>query len=266
MSQIEKFAHGQFCWVDLNAHHMEAAREFYEQFFGWTSELAVTEGGPPYAQFFLNGNVVAGCGQMDESMKLQGIPPVWNSYINVDDVDEVVAKVEQLGGQIAVPTMEVGEFGRLAFVVDPTGAFVGLWQGNKHIGATMVNEPGSFCWNELATKDIDSAMSFFAAAVGWSYKENNDSVGPYQIIHCSSGENGGMMQMTAEWGEIPPHWTVYFTVGNLEESCQRLKDLGGAVHHGPFETPVGPIAICQDPQGAMFNLIQLTGERMGARD
>ena len=41
----------------------------------------------------------------------------------------------------------------MAFVLDPGGVPVGLWQANQHIGATLVNEPGAVMWNELITTD-----------------------------------------------------------------------------------------------------------------
>lgn len=43
------------------------------------------------------------------------------------------------------------EAGRMAVVIDPTGAAVGLWQAKAHIGATRVNESGAVIWNELMT-------------------------------------------------------------------------------------------------------------------
>ena len=46
------------------------------------------------------------------------------------------------GGQVLMPATDIGDAGRMAFVADPTGAAVGLWQANQHIGATLVNEPG----------------------------------------------------------------------------------------------------------------------------
>ena len=36
----------------------------------------------------------------------------------------------------------VGNAGTMAFVDDPTGAVVGLWQANQHIGATLITNRG----------------------------------------------------------------------------------------------------------------------------
>jgi hypothetical protein len=39
----------------------------------------------------------------------------------------------------------------MAIVRDPVGAQFGLWQGRAHIGAEIVNEPGSLVRNDLVT-------------------------------------------------------------------------------------------------------------------
>src|ERR1700721_32025 len=73
----------------------------------------------------------------------EGRPPMWNTYIAVDDVDATVDKVGPAGGQVLMAPVDIGEAGRMAFVADPTGPAVGLWQANRHIGATLVGEPGA---------------------------------------------------------------------------------------------------------------------------
>ena len=61
--------HGQFNWVDLMAHDMASAAEFYEGLFGWKSEQQDTQGGPAYVCFTIDGEHVAGLGQMNDEMK-----------------------------------------------------------------------------------------------------------------------------------------------------------------------------------------------------
>jgi uncharacterized protein len=85
------------------------------------------------------------------------LPLVWNIDLAVDDVDAAVDKVASAGGQVLTAAFDIGDAGRMAFVVDPTGAAVALWQANQHIGATLVNEPGGFTWNELITDKPESA-------------------------------------------------------------------------------------------------------------
>lgn len=257
MANRQEFAHGQFSWVDLAAHDTAGIRGFYESLFGWTTVDLETQGGPPYAQFHLNGRAVAGLGQMPEELQAQGMPPIWNSYINVDDAEAVVKKTTELGGQVTMPVMQILDFGWMTFIQDPSGGHVGIWQKNTHAGAEVVNSPGSFCWHELATRDSEAAKIFFANLLGWEYEDNPAAPTPYAIIKNLGQQNGGIMQMDEQWGEVPPHWMVYFSVDDIDQSVNKLQELGGTVCVPAFEIPVGRISVVGDPQGGTFTMIQL---------
>ena len=96
---------GQFCWVDLAAKDRSAAAAFYEGLFGWTTEDQDTGGGPQYAIFRLDGDEVAGIGELDDAMKAQGVPPTWSSYIWVANADEAVERIQAHGGIVTVPVI-----------------------------------------------------------------------------------------------------------------------------------------------------------------
>lgn len=257
MSERTEYRHGEFCWVDLVAHNMQEIQPFYESLLGWTTQMMDTQGGPPYAGFHLNGKGVAGLGEMPADMKSAGVPPMWNSYINVDDIEAVTQKAVEFGGKITMPVYPVLDAGTLAFIQDPTGGNVGLWQRNQHFGAEVVNTPGAFCWNELGTRDLDGAKDFYTKLFGWTYSINESSPSEYYIIENQGQMNGGMLKMTEEWGEMPPYWGVYFTVSDMKETVQTVEKLGGKICCAPFNTPVGQMCVITDPQGAALNLIQL---------
>jgi len=258
MPEKTQYAHGEFSWVDFVSHDMPSACAFYEAVFDWESVRQDTQGGPPYAIFQKGGQAVAGIGQMDDAMKSQGLPPMWNSYVNVDDVNAAVQKATELGGTVAIPPMKVLEAGWLAFLQDPTGGNLGLWQKERHIGAQLVNEPGAFCWNELATGDSERAKEFYAQLFGWEYDLNNDAPTTYYIIRHNGSDNGGIMQMTDEWGQLPPLWTVYFSTDDVDATGRRVHQNGGEVSVPPFETPAGKVGVMKDPQGGMFNIAHLS--------
>jgi predicted enzyme related to lactoylglutathione lyase len=264
MARIDDYAPGQFCWVDLAAHDLPVAVRFYEQLFGWTAEEQDTRGGPRYVQLYKNGASVAGVGQMSGEMMSRGVPPAWNSYVRVEDVDAVLEKVAVHGGTVTVPAMDILDVGRTAWFTDPTGAQLALWKPGRHAGCGLANEPGSFCWNELASRDIHRAAEFFGAVFGWDFEENPASPTPYLIVRNQGRHNGGLIQMNEEWGEMPPHWIVYFAVEEAQAAVARLKEAGGTLHHGPFDTPAGPLAVCADPQGAPFHLVALKEGMTGA--
>jgi hypothetical protein len=64
------------------------------------------------------------------------------------------------------------------------------------------------------------------------------------------------MKMTPEWGDLPPHWINYFAVEDCDATVAKARELGGAVKHGPFDSPHGRIAVVSDPYGAFFSVIQ----------
>ena len=142
---------------------MQEAIQFYGELFGWTCDAQDTEGGPPYGIFMLGENIVAGIGEMDEEMKSSGMPPFWNSYISVDDIEATASKVTELGGNVVVPVMDVMDAGKMAFIQEPSGAICALWQKGTHFGASLCNDVNTFCWNELTTRETQKAKDFFLA-------------------------------------------------------------------------------------------------------
>ena len=61
------------------------------------------------------------------------------------------------GGMVFMEPMDVLDVGRMGIFADPAGAVFGVWQPGTHAGAGVVNEPGTLCWNELITTDVDGA-------------------------------------------------------------------------------------------------------------
>ena len=149
MARPEKYSHGQFSWVDLMTSDAGAAKEFYGALFGWSHVDLPTDQGGVYTQFKSQDLPVAGLGEMGDEMKAGGAPAFWNSYVTVDDADAIAATAEELGGNITMPVMQVMTAGRMAFLSDAEGAHFAIWQPAEHAGAGLVNEPVSFCWNEL---------------------------------------------------------------------------------------------------------------------
>jgi len=92
----DNYPHGLFSWADLSSPDPASAKVFYSGLFGWEGEdQHDPDGNYIYTLFTIDGKNVAGLGQQPEMM--QGLPPVWNSYINVNSVDEVVAAASAAG-------------------------------------------------------------------------------------------------------------------------------------------------------------------------
>ncbi len=249
---VTKYPHGHFSWADVQSTDFEKTRSFLEGLFGWTSvDMPTGEGRPDYTMFYLDGKQVAGGSPGFD----KNIPTYWSNYINVDSVDTVVKKAEELGATIVMPAMDVLESGRMAAIKDPTGATVGLWQPRNHKGAAVVNTVGAMCWNELYTPDADKAKKFFEKLLGWTYS-TMPGQGDYTTIINNNRMNGGVMQITPEMGSFPPNWSVYFTVASREDSLKKVKELGGSIMT-EVDVPVGKIAFVSDPTGGFFAIMEM---------
>ncbi len=79
----------------------------------------------------------------------------------------------------------------------------------------------------------------------------------YTMFKLGDVPIGGMMQITSQMGPMPPHWAVYFTVDDAEESAKKAEELGGNVFMPIVDIPgVGRMAGVQSPQGVMFYIIK----------
>ncbi|NNF54217.1 MAG: VOC family protein [Acidimicrobiales bacterium] len=252
----ESYAHGTPSWIDLSTTDVEGAQEFYGPLLGWSFETNPTPEGGKYTMASLKNKSAAGMMQQAEEQAQMGIPPMWNTYITVDDLDQAVAKTTEAGGSVMMPPMEVMDSGRMAVITDATGAVVCLWQANNHIGSEIVNEPGALTWNELITDDVDSAKSFYNSVFGLGATEQDMGEGNiYTTLMQGDDMVAGVMLPPMDG--LPNHWSVYFAVADVDETVAKATELGGTVLGPVMDIPdIGRMAVLQDPQGATFNAMQ----------
>jgi predicted enzyme related to lactoylglutathione lyase len=258
MTEFKEYAPGTFSWIDLATTDAEAAKKFYTGLFGWSFvDVPAGEAGI-YTMFQIDGKEVAALYQMGPEQSAQGIPPHWMSYVSVANAAESAKKAKSLGGQIVMDAYDVMDAGRMALIQDPVGAMVALWEPHTHIGAKLVNEPGTFTWNELATTDTEKSGEFYTKLFDWKTEVYEMPSGPYTTFINQDRMNAGMMKMTEEWGDAPPHWLVYFAVADCEENTAKAKSLGAQILVPPTDAgEVGRFAVIQDPQGAVLSIIKL---------
>jgi predicted enzyme related to lactoylglutathione lyase len=259
MAERTEYAPNTFCWPELTTTDGAGAKKFYEEVFGW--ELTDNPVGPDvvYTMATLRGKNVGAMYEMNEEQRRQHLPPHWLSYVSVESVDDMLAKAKKLGGNVTVEAMDVFDVGRMAAVQDPQGAVFALWQPKAHIGAELVNEPGTFCWNELYTNDVDGSGGFYTKLFNWG--SNTAEMGPGQsYTSFMNGERpaGGMIEIQKEWGEVPTNWSVYFAVDDCDKTAGKVVEMGGTIESPPMDIPeVGRFAVCCDPQGAHFAIIKM---------
>ena len=111
---------GKFCWNELVATNEAVAKKFYVGLFGWKTEAFGR--GMAYT-LFKNGKDSAG-GMM--KCPQAGLPSHWLPYVIVADTDKSIAKTKKLGGKVVAGPFDVPEVGRIAVLVDPQGAAIGI--------------------------------------------------------------------------------------------------------------------------------------------
>src|SRR5215210_4828514 len=123
-----------------------------------------------------------------------------------------------------------------------------------------VQENGTFCWNELATKDLGAAKKFYTQLLGWQLQESTAAGMAYNEIVVGGEHIGGIYQMMAEQGDAPSHWMSYVAVDDVDAKAKLAGELGGKVCVPPTDIPnVGRFCVITDPTGATFSLVKLLG-------
>lgn len=241
-------------WADLQTSDPDRARAFYAELLGWSPR----PGDPAFGGYFsfaLGDALVAGCMQADEQAPVSDI---WSVYLAVDDAAKAVDAAVEAGGQVVVHPMPVGDLGAMAFVVDPAGAAVGLWQPGAHRGFGLLAEPGAPAWFELLTRDYAGALSFYDTVFGWRRQVMGDTDDfRYSVAVAPDDDQvAGVMDAAAWLPEgVPSHWSVYFAVADTDAAVATATRLGGGCEQGPEDTPYGRLATVTDPMGARFKVI-----------
>ena len=259
MSEQTQYQHGTFCWPELIAHDLDAAKKFYTAFFDWGTNEMPTGEGQVYVMAQVDGKNVGAMYKMMPEQREQGIPSNWLSYFSVDNVDEVAKKVSELGGTVMHGPADVPEAGRMALCLDPQGAAFALWQAGNHIGAQLINQHATLSWNECAVKDRKAGRDFYTQLFGWTSQDQD--MGPngiYTTFLNDGNMTAGLFELTEEMEGIPPHWMIYFAVDDCDAMAEKATSLGASLHVPPTDIPdIGRFSVVEDPQGAVFSIIQL---------
>lgn len=122
---------------------------------------------------------------------------------------------------------------------------------------------GEFCWTEIAVTDLSKCEKFYKEVFGWKIKESDASLMEDKYLEFDTGQGfnvGGIYKLNQEMREagLPPHFVNYISVDDVDESTQKVLELGGTIMVEPQDIPnTGRMCIAQDPTGAMFALITL---------
>ena len=260
---------GRFVWYELMTPDPEGAKAFYEAVVGWQAADQGSKdlNGSPYLIIEAGGRGVGGMLRMGEQMREHGARPGWVGYINVEDVDATLQKVERTGGKVLMPRSEIPNVGPFAMIADPGGAAFYVMAPTPAEGVEPPPPPGRRMaghvdWHELYTAaGQEQTFAFYAELFGWRTHQQMEMgpMGIYRIFGYRDGEDqwGGMM-------DKPPHvpvsaWTFYIYLDGIDAAAERVKANGGQLVMGPMEVPDGSFVLQGfDPQGALFALVSKT--------
>jgi predicted enzyme related to lactoylglutathione lyase len=247
VGEVKDYPNGTFCWIDLGTTDVPGAKAFYGGLFGWETEDMPPDDSGTYSIFRLDGKDIAG---LHHHSPEEGTG--WSSYISVDDADESTARAKELGAEVMMEPFDIEGASRMSLIKDPSGAVVSLWQPKGHIGAGLVNEVGTWSWDELVTPAADSAKAFYVDLFGWTTEDVAASI-PRSIFSLGDLLIGGVHGPTPQEGDSP-RWTVSFMVGDADDSAAKATELGGKILLPPIDIPIGRISIVSDPAGATFTI------------
>jgi predicted enzyme related to lactoylglutathione lyase len=250
-----------FTWYELLTTDVAAASAFYGRVVGWgardtsTSELAYT--------VLSAGEVpVAGLMDLPEEGRRLGAMLRWVGYVAVDDIGAMTTQIKRRGGAVLMPPTD-SNIGQVSVVADPqqaTFALVsGLTYGQRHPGAP--NEPGRVGWHELLAEDRNKIFDFYGDLFGWQKAQDETATADvYQLFSAGGQTIGGMLTKLPSVEQSC--WLYYFNVDDIDEAARRVNAGGGRTLQGPIELSDSCwIAQCVDPQGALFALQGVRGQR-----
>jgi uncharacterized protein len=112
---------GEASWHELMTTDAPAAMQFYSQVFGWQPSEALDMGPMGKYHMFNRPHGMIG-GMMNKPPEMAEVPPDWQIYFRVADLDTAVERIKANGGQILNGPMEVPGCDRIVNAVDPQGA------------------------------------------------------------------------------------------------------------------------------------------------
>ncbi len=119
---------------------------------------------------------------------------------------------------------------------------------------------GSFCWVELGTTDQNGAKQFYGSLFGWT--ATDFPMGPnevYTMFSLDASNTSACYALNPEMRAhgVPPHWLLYVSVADADQTSAKVAPAGGKVMAGPFDVmEFGRMAVLQDRAGATIAVWQ----------
>ena len=123
---------------------------------------------------------------------------------------------------------------------------------DDHAEASSQGSHGTFCWNELMTRDVERAKRFYRDTIGWTFDPMPMEWGTYWIAKAGERMAGGIFELKGpEFEGVPESWMSYLAVDNVDKRVAKAVKAGAKLMRPIFDVSgVGRIAILLQPGGA----------------
>lgn len=251
---------GEFCWFEIMTADVAKSRDFFGKALGWSFVEDQIPGGT-YSKAKIGACEIGGFTDLASPMIPKGTPPQLSCYVATADCDKAAQTALANGGKALALPFDVMDYGRMATLMDPTGATFSLWQPKKHKGTEVdAGLHGAPAWFELMTNDVDRGASFYSKVFGWRPEIMQSAPGmKYTTFdNPSAGRKekaAGMLHITKDMSPMPSHWNPYFTVTDIRKTVQESQRLGAKMVVNIAHTPsLGRWATMTSPDGVTFSV------------
>ena len=126
--------------------------------------------------------------------------------------------------------------------------------------------PGVPCWVDVSAPDPAALVDFYSGLFGWEFEDMMppDSPGKYFVARMRGRDVAAVGSMPEAVPQMAS-WNTYIWVENANDAAARVGGAGGNIVMEPFDVMgAGRMAVCTDPEGAMFCVWQ-AGQQKGAQ-
>lgn len=118
--------------------------------------------------------------------------------------------------------------------------------------------PGVPCWVDTNQPEPEAATDFYRGLFGW---ELEDEMPPESGAHYFAarirGRDAAAISSVPEGAPAIATWNTYVWVESADATAEQVRQAGGTILSEPFDVfDAGRMAVCRDPEGAVFNLWQ----------
>lgn len=228
---------------DLSTYTPKQTIKFYETVFGWKYYKDYN-----YYLAYKGYDMVTGLYETPEKFKEMKMPHFWMTYIQVENVDNVVHKAKNLGGIVEME-QEVPGLGKVALIRDPQGAGFTVYEGDALESTRTEDKACTLIWNELHISNTQNIIPFYGGIFNWSFQSAGE--GTFKIYTQNNTHIADALEISNVYKGKYEYWVCTFGVNDLNKSKRKIVDNGGAII-----VDEGIRVLCTDHSNQSFFYIQ----------